>query len=215
MLRTLLSFAINLSQDKIIDLKYPASIGPVNSTPNQFDWGPGLNQSVSAGVLELQRVIEEMDDVPVIVGYSLGALVITRYLEHRYHNGLFDQEIKKVILLANPAAQKKRSGSDVRAGICGPGMYSGKVPIIEISNWNDMICSTPTNSVLTKLPNLISMVTGDHVNANDLFWELVKNPGRMTMQDYYLIQGYLSRVEHERVYLTKAWRDRFVAAVRG
>lgn len=182
--------------DRLEFINYPASIGPANSTPNPVDWTQGLAQSLTEGEYSLTRAVMATHDVPVLVGYSLGAYVVSNYLENRAKKSRFNEEIKQAILIANPRAKLNRG----RAGICNPHGDFGKVKVTEVTNWNDMIASVPINSVLKKSPYFVDFVTGGLRNKTVLFDAIARNNGFPTVNDFFQLIGYIDQSEHVHAY---------------
>lgn len=181
----------------IISLQYPASIGPVNSTPDPVDFREGLRESVALGVKELLNLYRSYPKEDFIfIGYSLGAMVLSEFLSEY---PLLVRRVKKVILIANPHAPLENG----RVGIAGPKKIADRSNIVEIRNWDDMICSVVNDSVLMRLPNLVAFLTGGVRDRNRLFWEIINSHFSFipTAYDYYQITGYLNRTSHEQDYL--------------
>ncbi|AWY06199.1 lysin B [Gordonia phage Suzy] len=143
--------------DKLVAIDYPASIGIANPTPNPTDVKEGALESRRIGVRNLAEYIRKTPHVPYIVAYSLGAWVVSDFLEELAagkHPGL---EIAGVILIASP-----RNGKDTGYGYGIAGKhkpYPTSFPIVEVNNWNDGICSCPDGSALRVLPLLGELFT--------------------------------------------------------
>lgn len=193
--------------DTVRFINYPASIGPVNSAKNP--WGVGMDQSLAAGERALQEAVRATPNVPVLVGYSLGAYVLSNYLENRYKNKRFDEEIKYAMLIASPRASNRYG----REGIAGAHGNYGDVSYLEVSNWDDGISSTPTNSVLKKLPKLVSYITSGGREVNQIFWFLVEYNYPPTVQDYFLLTGYMNGTQHLTAYLGAAFKEQIRKAM--
>lgn len=197
------------ANDIVTFIKYPASIGPANPTPNPLDWGVGLGQSLAEGQRALRSAILGTPHVPVLVGYSLGAYVVSNYLEDRAKNKRWNEEIDRAILIANPRA-KLNNG---RQGIAGAHGDFGGVKTYEITNWDDMIASTPTNSPLPKLKDFVDYVTGGMKDINLLFWTLSKNNYFPTLNDAYLLVGYANQEQHVHAYFRSPYVQRVQSAL--
>lgn len=140
---TLLGKAVSLAKEVNdgvfwVDVAYPASIGPANEHQNLF--GDSLAQSIDQGGKAIEASIEwcrnyattrdESDYRIVLLGYSLGALVVQEYLKHQPSAG-----IDRVILLSNPGGKYlapwmggwRREGSTVYSGIASGMMNDEKL----------------------------------------------------------------------------------------
>ncbi|QNJ55402.1 lysin B [Gordonia phage LittleFella] len=199
-------------KDSTSFVRYGNSIGPVNNTP-QADWGLSLLAAVDNGKRELIRAIRETTHVPWIVAYSLGAYAATTFLEEKAQGFHMDLQIGGAILIGNPRAYRRVN----RQGIAGAHGRFPSIPVVEVCNYHDLICSTPLNSIMTKLPNAVSALTGDHLDGNALHkWfldMLVRQTALPTMEDVRMLSGYANGTSHQSDYLENPEFRRQVARV--
>ncbi|SLG39968.1 Uncharacterised protein [Mycobacteroides abscessus subsp. abscessus] len=146
------------------DVDYPAAIGPANPDHNPLG-GVSLYDSVEAGVAEIARLVARADEPVGLVGYSLGAMAISRYLE-RCRSGWitagFDaNRIAFVGLVANPLRAEGDSidGKAHGWGIAGQHGPWPVLPVFEIANPGDMITACPANSPLRYLADSLTFAS--------------------------------------------------------
>lgn len=86
----------------VADLDYPASIGPVNPQRNPF--GPNLSQSLTIGKHALADAIRATPNLVGVLGYSLGAYVVSDFLEDVFVAAPYTHDCKVMFtgLVANP-----------------------------------------------------------------------------------------------------------------
>jgi predicted alpha/beta hydrolase family esterase len=127
---------------RCIDVDYPAGIGPANPFWNPF--GVSMQASIDAGVDALARHIRATPNLAALIGYSLGALTITRFLERKARGEFADCHIAWVILIANPARALGDSVDGVATGygIVGQhGRWPQGLPVFELASPGDPITS--------------------------------------------------------------------------
>lgn len=145
-----------------IETFYPASVGPTNPELNPF--GPSLNRSLTVGKYNLADAIRRTQNRAGVIGYSLGAYVISELLEDIERGAPYTQgcEITFAATVANP-----RRLPDVKApvdmrmlrsyGIAGGhAPWPGGIRYIEIANPDDCICCCPVGSPLRTLSDQLS-----------------------------------------------------------
>jgi len=122
------------------DLDYPASV--TISNPNGGLAGASELESRAVGLANLKALLETTPEPIILMGYSLGALVVSDYLEQRAA-GLFGPQIVAVINIANPSRWEGDSYGlpSVGYGLDGPHGPWPMVPRYEIANPGDMITS--------------------------------------------------------------------------
>lgn len=122
------------------DLDYPASV--TISNPNGDLAGASELESRAVGLANLEALLESNPEPVILMGYSLGALVVSDYLEQRAA-GLSGPQIVAVINIANPSRWEGDSYglSSVGYGLDGPHGPWPFVPRYEIANPGDMITS--------------------------------------------------------------------------
>lgn len=187
--------------DVVTEADYPASIGPANAKPGT--WAAGMTRSRRVGKTNLAEAIRRTENVPVLVGYSLGAYVVSDYLEAMAAGRYPDQQVAGAILLASPRAPRVNG----REGLArGHGRYPAGVPVCQVRNWRDLICNTPVDSPLMKVTGLVDLATGGLAAGFDLVaWVLgeLLRAGRLpTVTDYELVMGYANGPEHTTRYFT-------------
>lgn len=212
--------------DKIIPIDYPASIGPVNLTPNPLDFQEGLAESVRIGEDKLAEAIADYSpsefDTLHLGAYSLGCISLVRFLEKRATTSEELPEIHSVITVGNPL---RRNGP----GQGGYGLYGQakawraehQAVHAEVSNWWDLIANTPGNSVLRRIPFIVEAATGV-TNADDRknFFSLISSAWAapywgLSKFDIQLCQKYLDHTGHEREYLQPAFTLQIQKALAG
>lgn len=129
-----------------IDIKYPASIACFNSTTNVT--GVSELESRRQGVANLAAAIRATDELVVISGYSLGALVVSDFLARKRAGEFGDCEVAAVVNIANPARQAGVSYGLPSNGFGLDGQHKPwpDIPVYEIANPSDLITSAPANS---------------------------------------------------------------------
>lgn len=201
--------------DKITFLRYDNSIGPVNSTPG-VDWSTGLAHALADGQAELIARIRRTPHVPILIGYSLGAFVISELLEKIAAGQHRDLEIDRAVLIANPRAGVEAG----RVGIAGAhGRYPRGMRLYGISNYDDLICRTPLGSVLRKVPNIVAAATSEPTQWTPEKWatwlteSLMKHNYLPTLADLALAEGYFTGAHSYQYFDRKVLRDAAVRAV--
>lgn len=189
-------------------VNYPASIGPVNLTPDPFDFKENATQSVREGVRQLQKQgfnVSEADEVYVF-GYSLGAWVVNNWLEMLARGGAIIPQLKGVFTVGSPKRTVITSGG----GIAGShALYPRTVKHYEISNWNDIVSNTPPRSPLRALPFVEQVVTTGQVDGVRKGWADVAQLFLMgqlrfiDQRDITLLTKYADHTGHEREYLAQ------------
>lgn len=122
------------------DLDYPASV--TISNPNGDLAGASELESRAVGLANLKALLETSPEPVILMGYSLGALVVSDYLEQRAA-GLPGPNIVAVINIANPSRWEHDSYGlpSVGYGLDGQHGPWPMVPRYEIANPADMITS--------------------------------------------------------------------------
>lgn len=134
----------------IVDLAYPASIGMMN--PDRTLAGVSLDKSVELGLIALATEIRRTPLPVVLLGYSLGAIVVTRFLEAQARGINPDCEVVFAACIANPLRQPGDSRDVYGApgfGIAGSTALSPALGRIwEVANPRDGITCCPADSPL-------------------------------------------------------------------
>ncbi|QEM41617.1 lysin B [Gordonia phage Forza] len=200
--------------DIITIIKYNNSIGPVNRTPNPADFTGSLTKSKLDGIIALQRALERTRNVPIIIGYSLGAYVVSDFLERMAAGAYPGLQVGKVLLIASPRAALRATTNVI--GIAGPHKpYPRNVQVFELNNINDLICSVTVGSVLTKLPGIVDVLTGEMLDTQEEWaewWEHQRSTGKLrppSFRDIMLIQKYMDQTGHVHDYFRDIVLSRF------
>lgn len=193
--------------DTVRNLNYSASIGPVVQKPSL--WGNGLEQSVDQGVRALRNYVLRTENIPVLIGYSLGSYVISRYLEQRYLRNNIDEKIRKAILVANPRASERLG----RCGIAGPHRYFGIVDYHEVLNYDDLICGTPAHNVMLLAAPLASLALGGLPKDYDSQLRRLDLARMLSGKEIELVEGYISGREHVEAYKRPIFMNDFAKAL--
>lgn len=138
------------------DLSYPASIGVANQT--FAITGPSEDESVKIGLENLANLIRSTPNKVGVLGYSLGAEVVSRFLEAQQRGEYQDCEIAFSACMANPLRQQGDSidPSPRGFGINGQHQAFPEHPHFEAANPNDGITSCPPDSPLRDLADAVS-----------------------------------------------------------
>lgn len=139
------------------DIPYPASIGPAN--PQQNPLGVSEDQSIATGVELLADAIRSCPNVVGLLGYSLGAEVVSAFLERQAAGDFADCQIAWAAMVANPRRAEGDSidPNPIGYGIDGPhAPWPTAFPIWEAANPKDGITSCPAGSPLRALADGIS-----------------------------------------------------------
>lgn len=128
------------------EIAYPASVGAANFELNPF--GPSLNRSLTVGKYALADAVQRTPNRVGLLGYSLGAYVISSFLEDLYAGAPYTRgcEIMFVATVANP---RLAPGPGIPGyGIAGAHRTWPSVRRFEAFNPNDCICCCPDRSPL-------------------------------------------------------------------
>lgn len=138
-----------------IDISYPASVGFANESNNAF--GDSLDESTKEGVENLTQMIKNLSTFDptakyVLGGYSLGSLVVNRWL-HEVPL-MLTSNIVRVVHIANPLRAEGDSfmRESYGTGITGqPVVQIDGLPTYNLANPEDMITSLNKKSPLRNL----------------------------------------------------------------
>lgn len=136
-----------LPQADHVDIVYPASIACFNPVGDIS--GPSAAESRAQGVAALAAAIRATPHNTVISGYSLGALVVSDFLEAKARGQYADCEVAACVNIANPARAAGQSYGlpSVGFGLDGQhGSWPAGIDVCEIANMNDAITSAPWDS---------------------------------------------------------------------
>ncbi|MGV9825456.1 PE-PPE domain-containing protein [Gordonia sp. NPDC003429] len=130
-----------------VDLAYPASIACFN--PYGDVSGVSEAESRRQGVANLAAAIRATPNLVVISGYSLGALVVSDFMDAKAHGQYADCEVLAVVNIANPARAAGVSYGLPSFGFGLDGQHKPWLPgvdVYEIANPVDAITSAPWDS---------------------------------------------------------------------
>lgn len=197
--------------DRCVGIDYPASIGIANTTPNPTDVLQSAKQSRKLAVIELVRAIRATNEVPFLVGYSLGAWAVTDFLEAKARGEYKDCFIAGAILIANP---RNGAPSVFGHGIAGKhAPFTPGLKVLELNNFRDGICCTPAKSALRIFPYLGEVFTFDvdedtRKAYRDLIFAKWKQEVALpTLHDVFLLQGYIDGKAHTVEYFQDSLRN--------
>ncbi|MCM6777263.1 PE-PPE domain-containing protein [Nocardia sp. CDC159] len=221
-----------LDPDKYVlgpDVDYPASVGPIN--PRRDLGGCSERQSVEVGVVALAAAIRRAPTKVGLLGYSLGAQVLTRFLEAKARGEFPDCELVWSATIANPLRREGDSidPSPTGFGINGQrGEWPGDIFTWEVACPLDPITSCPADSPLRNLADAVSAFGFAELGgwSLDLADRLRRNrwqPNRiewwrhpMHAWDQWsraaaLIEGYLLAGTHTTAYIDNGYCARLAA----
>jgi hypothetical protein len=139
------------------DVDYPASIGPAN--PQASITGCSEQQSIEHGITALAAAIRRTANPVGVLGYSLGAEVVTGFLEAKARGEYPDCELVWAANIANPLRREGDSidPNPVGFGINGQhGDWPKDIFTWEVANPGDGIASCPADSPLRGLADTVS-----------------------------------------------------------
>lgn len=212
------------------DLDYPCSVGPVNG--NGDTNGPSEDESVATAIANLAGVIRSRDNLVGIMGYSLGAEVVSKWLEAQAAGQYTDCELAFAATVANPlrAIGESIDPNPVGYGINGQHGPWPSIPVFQAANPADAITSCPAGSPLRTLADGISAFSLANLGgwtqdlANKLLqqrfqpasWAWWKNPVA-TWQLYTAaarsMLGFLDGQDHVRTYVTGGYLTRLADTI--
>lgn len=143
---------------RCIPVDYPASVGAAN--PQRNPLGPSLKQSLEVGKHALAQAIYLTPNRAGLIGYSLGAYVISEFLEDMQRGAPYTLgcEIDFVATVANPRRLRSWDGSTF--GIAGAhGPWPAGPAYYEVANPHDGICCCPDGSPLRTLSDALDAFT--------------------------------------------------------
>lgn len=179
---------------------------------------------------ELNTVIQSTPNLVGIIGYSLGAEVVTRFLEAQSQGEYTACEIAFAACVANPLRAPAESIDPNPQGYGLAGAHGPvSVPILEAANPNDGITSCPAGSPLRTLADVLSSFSfatlGGWTQAliNELVTKAFQpanfiGPNAAATIALYtnaatLVAGYLYGGQHYAAYLAGGYTQRLAAAI--
>ena len=199
------------------DIDYAASIGPVGSSGPM---GPSEQQSVADGLPMIAAAIRATPNLVGLVGYSLGAALVSAWLEAQARGEYADCELAWAATVANPC---RAPGESIDPAPVGSGInrahaaWPAKLPVLSAANPNDGITSCPDRSPLRAVAagmSAFSFATLGGWSAS-LAQQLIE--GKWATEDYspaellragQLIYGYLLGGQHTTEYITGGYLQR-------
>lgn len=205
---------------RVIEVAYPATIGPVGGRPGD----PSEMESVRRGVSELERHTAEAPGKVVTIGFSLGGVLTTEHLS-RTDN----PNNRKVVMSGNIANPRRRAGKSYGLPSFGEGIFGRPIndprQWAEIANPGDVMTSMPADSPLRLGSDLIQwMSLSDPLRwATDVIAklpavqaQLLGADGRRLFDPRFwqsfpeainLLNGYARGGTHTTAYFQPMWRD--------
>ncbi|MEV0759603.1 PE-PPE domain-containing protein [Nocardia sp. NPDC050435] len=166
---------------------YPASYGPMP------DWaGIDYESSVQDGLDALVAAIRATDRLVGLIGYSQGATIVSRLLDELGAGAFPDIELSFAALVANP--HRAPGWASIDGSVSGYGIagahkpWPTDIPIWEVANPRDPICSCPANSPLRGFADL----TGRFSISDPARWgvDLVERALEHSGQKWFLQPGW-------------------------
>lgn len=139
-----------------LEVSYPASIGFANQTFAVT--GPSEDESVKIGIENLANLVRSTPNKVGVLGYSLGAEVVSRFNEAQARGEYADCAVVFTACVANPLREQ---GDSIDAGPRGFGINGQHGPFpdrhhFEATNPDDAITSCPPDSPLRDLADVVS-----------------------------------------------------------
>lgn len=212
------------------DVPYEASIGPANSSGNPL--GCSEDKSVADGVETLAAAIRATSNLVLPIGYSLGAVVVTRFLERQAAGEFADCELAGAAFVANPC---RAAGETIDAVSFGTGINGAhgkwpEIPTFTAANPADAITSCPLDSPLRTLADGLSAFGFAQLGGwtQDLAERMLEHRFQPASFGWWLhpvatwdlysaaargISGYLSGKDHIHAYIDGGYCSRLAAAI--
>ncbi|WP_067891153.1 hypothetical protein [Nocardia vaccinii] len=196
------------------DIPYPAAVGPVGSSGVL---GPSEAGSVAAGLPLIADAIRATPNLVGLCGYSLGAELVSAFLEAKARGEYADCELAWAAVIANPnrAPGESIDPMPVGSGINGPhGPWPAHLPVFSAANPGDGITSCPDRSPLRALAHGMSAFSFATLGGwtESLAQQLIS--GEWMTEDYspgqllragQLMLGYLLGGQHTTAYVTAGY----------
>ncbi|MFD3511024.1 PE-PPE domain-containing protein [Nocardia sp. NPDC058666] len=213
------------------DVDYPASIGPMN--PQKRIDGCSEDFSVAAGVDALATAVRAAKYPVGLLGYSLGAIVVSRFLEAKARGEFPECDVLWAANIANPLRRCGDSllGDPGGFGINGEhGPWPSDVRTWEVAHAADGITCCPADSPLRALADGVSAFSfaelggwtsglAERFRANR--WQLTLHAwSRGPLREWRqwstaatLIDGYVRGGQHNAVYREAGYCYRLAAVI--
>lgn len=206
-----------------VDIPYPASVGPANSGADPF--GPSEDESIAAGLPLVAEAIRATPDLVGLCGYSLGAELVSAFLEAKARGEYEDCELAWVALVANPRRAPSESIDPDPAGLGINGAHAPwprGLPTFTAANPLDGITSCPARSPLHALAESMSAFSFADVGGwtSQLAHQLID--GELLAADFspeqllragQLMLGYVLGGQHTTGYVLGGYLERLAARI--
>lgn len=205
------------------DVPYAASVGPANAQGDLA--GPSEDQSIAAGLPLLAAAIRATPNLVGLCGYSLGAELVSRFLELKAQGQYEDCELAWAAFVANPrrAPGESIDPDPAGLGINGEhGPWPRGLPTFTAANPLDGITSCPAGSPLHALAEGMSAFSFADLGGwtADLAHQLID--GQLLAEDYspeqllragQLMLGYVLGGQHTTAYVLGGYLGRLAARI--
>ncbi len=214
----------------LADLDYPCSVGPFNAGGDPS--GPSEQQSVAVAHAHLADLIRSTDNLVGIMGYSLGAEVVSKFLEAKGRGEYVDCELAFAACVANPLRAEGDSIDPVSTGYGINGEHAPwpDIPTFEAANPADAITSCPANSPLRTLADGLAAFTFANIGGwtQDLAQKLLQRRFQPTSLDWWRdpvgtwqaygaaarsMLGFLDHQDHVMTYIRDGYCTRLAEAI--
>lgn len=210
------------------DIDYPATIGPANPQGNPL--GISEEQSIAQSLDLIAAAIRATPNKVGILGYSLGASCVSRFLERKAAGQYADCELAWAGVVANPwrAPGESIDPNPVYFGISGAhGPWPAGLPVYTAANPQDGITSCPSPSPLRSLADGVDNFTFARLDwtlalagqlAVDAAQQAALSLNPVETAEHYvqaaaLMRGYLIDGQHFWAYVRQGYTDRLAAAL--
>jgi hypothetical protein len=203
------------------DVAYPASIGPVN--PQSNPQGVSEQQSIDDSIPLIATAIRGTPNLVGLLGYSLGASCVSRFLELKAQGQYADCEIAWAGFIANPwraEGEGLNPAGTYGFGISGQhGPWPSNVKTFTVANPSDGITSCPAVSPLRDLTPGVDALTFAELDWTPAYAaSLLNHPGGVYtpaeyLQAVALLRGYMIDGQHTTAYINQGYTSRLVAAL--
>jgi hypothetical protein len=204
------------------DIDYPASIGPVGSSGVL---GPSEAQSIADGLPLIAEAIRATPNLVGLCGYSLGAELVSAFLEAQAAGEYADCELAWAAVVANPnrAPGESIDPDPIGSGINGAhGRWPEGLPVFTATNPRDGITSCPPGSPLRALAEGMSAFSFAALGgwSIDLAHKLID--GEFLADQYtpeqllragQLMLGYALGGAHTTAYIEGGYLDRLASRI--
>lgn len=198
------------------DVDYPAAVGPVGSSGLL---GPSEQQSIQDGLPLIAEAIRATPNLVGLCGYSLGAELVSAFLEAQARGEYQDCELAWAAVVANPnrAPGESIDPSPPGSGINGAHGLWPDIPVFTAANPGDGITCCPPGSPLRALAEGMSAFSFATLGgwSSSLAHDLIN--GDLLTEEYtpdqliragQLMYGYLLGGQHTTEYIQGGYMQR-------